>query len=92
MSHAANKVSKDLRIMAPYVLAQIIHFIIQSKRSTTLHEKISRTVYNICYGLIEIYDKHSSSYLLRTCDEASKNVYTEIVKGFRKYRSFKGKI
>ncbi|XP_065081856.1 uncharacterized protein LOC135704346 [Ochlerotatus camptorhynchus] len=92
MSHAGQKVAKDLRIMAPYVLAQIIHFIIQSKRSTTLHEKISRTVYNICYGLIEIYDKHSSSYLLRTCDEASKNVYTEIVKGFRKYRSFKGKI
>ncbi|XP_062564433.1 uncharacterized protein LOC134227149 [Armigeres subalbatus] len=92
MSHAAKKVDKDLRIMAPYVLAQVIHFIIQSKRPATLHEKICRTVYNICYGLIEIYDKHSSSYLLRTCDEASKNVYTEIVKGFRKYRSFKGKI
>lgn len=92
MSHAAKKVAKDLRIMAPYVLAQIINFIIQSKRPTTLHEKIAQTVYNVCYGLIEMYDKHSASYLLRTCDEASKNVYTEIVKGFRKYRSFKGKI
>ncbi|XP_019931046.3 uncharacterized protein LOC109621461 [Aedes albopictus] len=92
MSHAEKKIAKDLRIMAPYVLAQIIHFIIQSKRPATLHEKVSQTVYNVCYGLIEMYDKHSASYLLRTCDEASKNVYTEIVKGFRKYRSFKGKI
>ncbi|XP_058832585.1 uncharacterized protein LOC131690676 [Topomyia yanbarensis] len=92
MSLANKKVETDIRILAPYILMQIISFIVQSKRSTTLHEKISRTVYNICYELIAMYDKHSSGYILRTSDEASKNVYTDIVKNFRKYRSFKGKI
>ncbi|XP_058459392.1 uncharacterized protein LOC131435481 isoform X2 [Malaya genurostris] len=92
MSLAGKKVETDVRILAPYILMQIISFIVQSKRTTTIHEKISRTVHNICYELIALYDKHSSGYILRTSDEASKNVYTDIVKGFRKYRSFKGKI
>ncbi|KAL9702523.1 hypothetical protein quinque_006041 [Culex quinquefasciatus] len=92
MSLAEKKVEKDLRIIAPYILAQIIGSITEAKRATTLHEKIARNVHNICYGLVAIYDKHSAAYLLRTCDEAAKNVYTDIVKGFRKYRSFKGKV
>ncbi|XP_055622073.1 uncharacterized protein LOC129765685 [Toxorhynchites rutilus septentrionalis] len=92
MSLAEKKVETNLRILAPYILVQIISYIIASKRSTTLHERISRSVFNICYGLIGMYDKHSSGYILRTCDEASKNVYAEMVKGFHKYRSFRGKV
>ncbi|XP_053684513.1 uncharacterized protein LOC128734366 [Sabethes cyaneus] len=92
MSLVSEKIEKDTRILAPYILMQIISFIIKSKRSTTLHEKISRNVHNICYGFIGLYDKHSSGYILRSSDEASRNVYTDIEKGFRKYRSFHGRI
>ncbi|XP_055596681.1 uncharacterized protein LOC129746818 [Uranotaenia lowii] len=89
---STRKLESDLRILAPYILVQIVSYIIQSKRPATLHEKITRNVYNVCYELIGIYDKHSSEFILRTCDEATKNVYTDIVKGYRRYRSFRGKV
>ena len=86
------KYEKDLKLVAPYELVSIITFIITSKRSTTLHDMIKKSINNICYELISIYDKHAPAYILRTCGEAEKNIYTEMVKNYGKYRLFKGKI
>ncbi|XP_055537894.1 uncharacterized protein LOC129725756 [Wyeomyia smithii] len=92
MSLIGEKIEKDTRILAPYILMQIISFILHSKRSTTLHERIARSVHNVCYGLIALYDKHSPGYILRSSDEASRSIYTDIEKGYQRYRSFKGRI
>lgn len=46
----------------------------------------------ICYDLIASCDHRAESFVLRSCNEASKPVYENLHKEYEKYFKFKGKV
>lgn len=46
----------------------------------------------ICYDLIASCDHRAESFVLRSCNEASKPVYEILHKEYEKYFKFKGKV
>lgn len=46
----------------------------------------------ICYDLISILDERVDSFVMRNCNEASKQMYEQLNRDFVKYHKFKGKV
>lgn len=46
----------------------------------------------ICYDLISILDERVDSFVMRNCNEASKQMYEQLNRDFIKYHKFKGKV
>lgn len=46
----------------------------------------------ICYDLIATCDHRAESFILRSCNEASKPIYENLHKEYEKYFKFKGKV
>lgn len=81
-----------MKRLAPYLLSFVIHVTISNPRPTTLHTKVKTHISNICYDLISICDHRTSGFIMRGCNDASKEVYQTLVKEYRKYHKFRGKV
>ena len=46
----------------------------------------------ICYDLIAVCDHRVEGFILRSCNEASKNIYENLHRDYEKYFKFKGKV
>ena len=46
----------------------------------------------ICYDLIAVCDHRVEGFILRSCNEASKNIYENLHREYEKYFKFKGKV
>lgn len=46
----------------------------------------------ICYDLIAVCDHRVDGFIMRNCNEASKQQYETMVKEYKKYHKFKGKV
>ncbi|GAB0098911.1 hypothetical protein DMENIID0001_147180 [Sergentomyia squamirostris] len=87
----ASKTKKSNRV-APFMLVSVINEMIYNQNSTTLNLSIKSHFNNICYSLISMCDPNYSQFILRSCSEASRNVYKTLVKEYGKYYKFHGKV
>lgn len=46
----------------------------------------------ICHDLISVCDHRVEGFIMRNCNEASKQMYEQLIKEYNKYHKFKGKV
>lgn len=86
------KHATEVKRVAPYLLIFVINLMISNERPTTLYSKIKTHIEYICYDLIATCDHRTNSFILRSCNEASKPVYENLYREYEKYFKFKGKV
>lgn len=55
-------------------------------------QQIKTHIEYICYDLIAVCDHRVEGFILRNCNEASKNIYENLHREYEKYFKFKGKV
>ncbi|KAG4072519.1 hypothetical protein HA402_004608 [Bradysia odoriphaga] len=86
------KHAKEVKRIAPYFLLFIINLMISKENVSTMYSKIKTHFDSVCYDLISVCDHRVEGFIMRNCNEASKQQYETMVKEYRKYHKFKGKV
>ncbi|KAJ6647543.1 hypothetical protein Bhyg_02766 [Pseudolycoriella hygida] len=86
------KHTKDVKRVAPYLLLSVMNFMISKENVSTMYSKIKMHFDYICYDLISACDHRVKSFIMRNCNEASKQQYETLMKEYNKYHKFKGKV
>lgn len=86
------KHDRALKLVTPFLITSVIETMTASKRSTTLHDKVKNIFKNICYSLIDITDSHHHKFILRSSNEATRDIYNLLYKEYQKFRAFRGKV
>lgn len=99
LAHKIEKITNQLikhdramKLVTPFLITSVIETMTASKRSTTLHEKVKNIFKNICYSLIDITDNHHHKFILRSSEEATRDIYNLLFKEYQKFRAFRGKV
>lgn len=86
------KHDRAMKLITPFLITSVIESMTATKRSTTLHDKVKNIFKNICYSLIDIIDSHHHKFILRSSEEATRDIYNLLYKEYQKFRAFRGKI